>query len=98
MLFMFRGQPRVGLTEAEQQRGLAVFRAWKPPEGLTIKAHYLTATGGDYVIVETSSVEAMIEAVSNWAPFITYDVSPIVEVGDASASLARALAVRSAIA
>ena len=94
MLFMFGGRPRVGLGEADQQRALAVFRAWKAPDGLAIKAHYVTATGGDFVIAETTSVEAMIEAVSAWAPFQTYEVSPIVEVSEGTGSIARAVEAR----
>jgi len=94
MLFMFSGRPRVGLSEADQQRALAVFRGWKPPDGLAIKAHYVAATGGDFVIAETTSVEAMIEAVSAWAPFITYEVSPIVEVSEGAGGIARAVEAR----
>ena len=97
MLFMFTGRPRAGLAEADQQRALGVFRGWTPPSGMTIKAHYVAATGGDFVIVETSSVEAMIEAVAVWAPFITYEVVPIVEASDGAASMARGVTIRTQI-
>lgn len=97
MLFMFRGEPKPGMSEEEQERTLQVFRGWQPPAGMTIKAHYVGVSGGDYVVVEAASVEAMIEAVTNWAPFIRYTADPIVEVADAAGALDRAVSVRSAI-
>lgn len=97
MLFMFRGEPKPGLTEEDQRRVLQVFRGWTPPAGIEIKAHYLAVSGGDYVIVEATSVAAMIEAVTNWAPYVTYQVTPIVEVADGVGAIDRAVSVRSAI-
>lgn len=98
MLFMFRGEPKPGMSEAEQQRVLEVFRGWKPPAGMTVKAHYIGVSGGDYVIVEATSVEAMIEAVTNWAPFVHYSADPIVEVARGVDAVGRAVSTRASIA
>ena len=97
MLFMFRGEPKPGMSEEEQKRALQVFRGWKPPAGMTVKAHYLGVSGGDYVIVEADSVEVMIEAVANWAPFVNYTADPIVEVTQGVGALDRAVSARAAI-
>ena len=97
MLFMFRGEPKPGMSEDEQKRALQVFRGWQPPAGMTIMAHYLGVSGSDYVIVEAASVEAMIEAVTNWAPFVNYTADPIVEVSQGVGALDRAVSGRAAI-
>jgi hypothetical protein len=90
MLFMCQGKARPGLSVEDQQKVLQLFASWKPPAGIEIKAHYLGAAGGDYVIVETSSVEALIEATSIWAPFVVYEVTPIVEAQLGVAGVTRA--------
>ena len=60
MLFMCAGKARPGLSMEDRQKVLQLFRSWVPPAGLEIKGHYVNATGGDYVLVETDSVEPII--------------------------------------
>jgi hypothetical protein len=91
MLFMCCGEARPGLTEQEQDRALSIFRGWKLPAGMEIKAHYLAAGGGDFVVVETDSASALLEATATWAPLVNYRVFPIVEVQDGVDALARAV-------
>jgi hypothetical protein len=97
MLFMCAGKARSGLTSEDRQNVLKLFQTWTPPSGIEIKAHYATASGGDYVIVEASSVEPIIEATAMWAPFIDYDVTPIIAIREGVGGLVRAEATRTAL-
>jgi hypothetical protein len=97
MLFMCAGKARPGLSMEDRQKVLQLFRSWVPPAGLEIKGHYVNATGGDYVLVETDSVEPIIEATAMWAPFVEYEVTPIIAVQDGIGRLARAEETRRAL-
>ena len=77
MLFMCRGQAKPGLTAEDRQKVVQIFRGFAPPAGMQIQAHYVDTNGGDYVVVETSSAEALLEATAVWAPYIEYTVTPI---------------------
>jgi hypothetical protein len=90
MLFMCAGKARPGLSAEDRQKVLQLFQSWQPPAELEIKAHYVSATGGDYVIIETASVEPLIEATAMWAPFVTYEVTPIIAVQEGIGRLAQA--------
>lgn len=93
MQFMCIGKWR-GLGEDGQQRMLAVYEGWKPPKGLQILQHWVTPSGGDFVVVEVESPEALGEGIANWAPFIDYEVYPISPIGDAFPGLKRAMLER----
>ena len=80
MLFMCHGKPKPGLSPDDQRQALKLFGSWQPPAGMTIRAHYISASGGDFVVVETDSAETLIEATATWAPFVIYEVTPIAEV------------------
>jgi hypothetical protein len=97
MLFMCHGTPRPGLTSEDRQKVLQIFTGWRPPAGMEIKAHYVSATGCDYVVVETESVNALIEATAMWAPYVSYEVAPIVAVADGVGSIERAEVARRAL-
>ena len=90
MLFMCQGTMKPGLSVDERQKVLQLFATWTPPAGLEIKAHYVSAAGGDYVIVETTSAEVLIEATAIWAPFVSYEVTPILAAQDAVGGIRRA--------
>jgi hypothetical protein len=95
MLFMCQGRPKAGVSVEDQERAVRLFQGWKPPADLKIHAHYASANGGDYVIVETDSVPALIEAIQVWAPMLTYEVTPIVPVEAGVTGLVRACETRS---
>jgi hypothetical protein len=77
MLFMCRGQAKPGLSIEDRQKVVQLFGAFTPPAGVQIQAHWVDTNGGDYVVIETSSAEALLEATAIWAPFIDYTVTPI---------------------
>lgn len=97
MLFMCQGTAKPGLSTEQRQQVLRLFAAWTPPPGLEIKGHYVSASGGDFVIVETASVECLIEATATWAPFVDYVVTPIVAAQDGVGGIERAEAARPAL-
>jgi hypothetical protein len=90
MLFMCHGTTKPGLTVDERQKVLQLFAAWVPPAGLAIQAHYVSPSGEDYVVVDTASVDVLIEATAIWAPFVDYEVTPIVAAQDAVIGIQRA--------
>jgi hypothetical protein len=97
MLFMCQGKAKPGLSPEDQQKVVGLFAAWRPPAGLEIKAHYVSATGGDFVVVETDSVTALLEATALWAPYVVYEVTPIIAVADGVGSIRRADETRRAL-
>jgi hypothetical protein len=90
MLFMCHGRPRENLSEAEVQRALRVFSSWTPPAGVEIRAHYAAASGGDFVVIETDSAAALLEAASVWRPFLHYTFEPIVPVSEGASAIGKA--------
>ena len=97
MLFMCHGKPKPVLSTDDRRQVLKLFAGWQPPAAMQIKAHWVAADGTDFVVVETDSVAALIEATGIWAPYIEYDVTPIAEAAEAVGGIARAEDVRSAI-
>lgn len=77
MLFMCRGQARPGLSAEDRRKVVQIFRGFTPPAGMQIQAHWVDTSGGDYVVIETASAEALLEATAVWAPYIEYTVTPI---------------------
>jgi len=94
MLFMCHGKPRPGLTAEDRRQALQLFGSWQPPAGMEIRAHYVAATGGDFIVVETASAEVLLEAIATWAPFVDYEVTPIVDVRSGVERIAHADTVR----
>ncbi len=80
--------------EGEEGRVLDMFVKWKPPAGVTVKAHYVRADGGGLVIVDADSALALVEGNATWQPFYDYETTPIAEVGEAVPALQRAVAWR----
>ncbi len=97
MLFMCHGTPKASMSGEEQEKAVKLFSGWTPPAGLEIKAHHVGPTGEDFVLVETDSVATLSEAVLMWAPFVSYQVTPVTAVQDGVGSLARACTTRSAL-
>jgi hypothetical protein len=89
MLFGVLYSPRDNVTEETQKRGLRLFTNWSPP--FEFKANYARGDGkGGIAIVETDSVEAIIEGVSPWGPFFEFEVTPVMDIQAAVPALQRA--------
>jgi hypothetical protein len=85
------------LSTDERSQVLKLFAGWQPPAGLEIKGHWVSANGSDFVVVETDSVAALVEATAIWAPYVDYEVTPITAAPDAVGGIARAEDARRAL-
>jgi hypothetical protein len=85
-------------SEEASKRVLQMWSQWKQPAGLEIKAFYVLADeGGGIIISEASTPAAMLEAISPFAPYLEYKVTPIVEITEAVPILQRVNAWRDSI-
>ena len=83
MLFMCHGRSRPGLSAEDRQKVVRIFEGWTPPAEMKIVAHYVDPCGSDFVVVETTSAEALLEATAIWAPYVDYTVTPVVAAASA---------------
>jgi uncharacterized protein DUF3303 len=97
MLFQVSYKVKASGNEAQDKRIMQVFAKWKPPAGLEIKAHYGRSDGGGFLIVEANSVPPLIEANAVYSTWLDYEVTPIVEIGEAVPALDRAYAWRDTV-
>ena len=76
-------------TEETQKRALQLFTQWSPP--FEFKANYSRGDGkGGIAIVESDSVEAVVEGISVWGPFFEFEITPIMDIQAAVPALQRA--------
>jgi hypothetical protein len=75
---------REGMGEEGARRANALFVNWTPPDGFEFKAHYQLADGnGGLAIIEADSAEAGLRAAIPFAPYIEFNITPIVDIADA---------------
>ena len=66
-------------TEETQKRALQLFTQWSPP--FEFKSNYTRGDGkGGIAIVESDSVEAIVEGISVWGPFFEFEITPIMDI------------------
>ena len=95
MLFQAIGRPRSGITSQQQQELLKLWASWQPPEGLTIQSFHFAPDGTGYILVDSDSVEAVVEATYPWvAVYMDYEVVPVIPVEQAVEISERAIAFR----
>lgn len=77
---------------ADAKKLQEVFAAWEPPEGATYM-HLASVTGGKgYTLIETDDPKKVAESVTLFSPFLEWTVDPVIEIEDAVALGAAALA------
>ncbi len=98
MLFATTYTSRETGSEEASKRVLQIWSQWKQPAGLEIKAFYVLADeSGGIVISEASTAAAVLEAISPFAPYLEYNVTPIVEITEAVPILQRVNAWRDSV-
>ena len=98
MLFATVYTPRGTGSEEEAKRILQIWSQWKQPAGMEIKAFYVLADqSGGIIISEASTAAAVLEAISPFAPYLDYNVTPIVEITEAVPILQRVNAWRDSV-
>ena len=85
MLFQVNYTTRSGgsaqQNEASAKRSLALFGKWSPPAGMEIKSFYARADGkGGTVIVETNSVEALLDGPTKFSAINEFEIVPILDI------------------
>ena len=85
-------------TEEGQRRSLAVFQEWKPPAGAEFKGFYGFSDGtGGVALIEVGSAEVLFETVAPWTPWLTFEVTPIVEIQESTKIALGAQAFRDSV-
>jgi hypothetical protein len=85
--------------EEAQRRSLTLFQQWQPPEGALFHGFYGTADGrGGVAIVEAPDAQTVYRTVDPWTPWLTFDVTPILPIEEASAIGLESVAWRDSIA
>jgi hypothetical protein len=94
----FRVNGAAAENEAGQRRVLDVFAKWAPPTTMTIHQFLSRVDGGGaFMVVETDNPADLIGATSKFAPFIAYEVCPVVDIADAVGAAQEAIAFRESI-
>ena len=72
---------------------LQAFGSWTPPAEWTISEFVARVDGkGGLLICETDDLSSIDRAVSQYLPWLDYDVTPVVDIGDGVGTLAEGVA------
>lgn len=83
--------------EAAQERILQLFQGYQFPEGVEVQRFLVrVGTYGGLMIVETDQLQKLHEMTSIFAAF-AFDVTPVLEVGDAVAAEVAAIEYRKGV-
>lgn len=88
----------VDTTEEGEQRSLAVFAQWQPPEGADFQGFYGFSDGtGGVAIIEVDSAATMARTTAPWTPWLRFTATPILPIEEASAIAAEGIAFRESV-
>ena len=77
---------------------LAVFGAWKPPDGFEFKGFYAFADGtGGFAIVEADSAATVARGTAPFTPWLRFKIVPIVEIEESVGIGQEAIAFRDSV-
>ena len=83
--------PQVNLLNSDSL--LKAFGSWTPPAEWTISEFLARVDGkGGLLICETDDLASIDRAVAQFLPWLDYEVTPVVNIGDGVASLAEGMA------
>lgn len=92
-----RSYGSAGDYEGAQSRVLEIMQHWKPPESVTIHQFVVSVGRFDgYAILETGDLAAVHQLTSTFAVF-NFTVEPVMDVGEAMAAEAAAVAWRNSL-
>ena len=84
--------------EEGSERALRLFQNWQPPAGFEFKVHYQFADGsGGMNIVEAESAVALLQATGAFAPYMDFELTPIVTIEEGVAAGEEAIAFRAGV-
>jgi hypothetical protein len=83
--------PRANLESSESL--LQAFGSWTPPAEWTISEFVARVDGkGGMLITETDDLASIDRAVAQYLPWLDYEVTPVVDIGDGVGNLAAGMA------
>ena len=85
-------------SEDSEKRSLGVFQQWQPPAGAEFKGFYGFADGsGGVALIEVDSAATLARTTSPWTPWLTFAVTPILPIEEATAIAGEAIAFRDSV-
>jgi hypothetical protein len=85
-------------SDEAQRQGLAMLGKWQPPAGAEFKGFYSFADGsGGVAIVEADSAATLARTTAPWTTRLSFTVTPILPIEEASAINAEAIAFRDSV-
>ena len=99
MKYVISWTGRDGATsEADAKRLMTVFSKWTPSEGATF--HQFVGrvdNNGGFAVVETENPTDILRDVAKFEPWLRYEVTPVVDIGDLAAANNEAIDFRDSI-
>ena len=102
MKYLVSFRPRQGGSPADieiaEKRSMDVFSKWTPPEGVTF--HQFLArldAGGGYAVVESDNPMLVAEGPAKFAPWFDFEVTPVVDMTEATTIAQEAIDFRDSI-
>ena len=85
-------------SEEGEKRSLDVFAKWQPPAEAQFQGFYGFAdSSGGVAIIEVDSAATLTKVTAPWTPWLSFTVTPIVPIEDATAIGAEAVAFRASV-
>ena len=85
-------------SDEAQRQGQAMLGKWQPPAGAEFKGFYSFADGsGGVAIVEADSAATLARTTAPWTTRLSFTVTPILPIEEASAINAEAIAFRDSV-
>ena len=98
MKYVITWETRANVSEDLQARVLQVFSKWQPSEAV----NYLQFVGrvdwrGGFAVVETDDPDALSKDAAIFAPFLDYQIHPVLDIQEAAAHAGEAIEFRSSV-
>ena len=85
-------------SEEGEKRSLDVFGQWQPPAGAKFEGFYGFADGtGGVAIIEADSAATLARTVAPWTPWLSFTVTPILPIEEATAIAGEAVQFRASV-
>jgi hypothetical protein len=85
-------------SEEGEKRSLQVFQSWQPPAGAQFQGFYGFAdSSGGVALIEVDSAATLTRTTAPWTPWLTFTVTPIIPIEEATAIGSEAVAFREGV-
>lgn len=88
----------VDQSEEAERRSLEVFQVWQAPAGAEFQGFYGFADGsGGVALIEADSAQALARTTAPWAPWLRFEVTPIIPIEESAAIAGEGIAFRDSV-